>query len=221
MAELHSTCPEEQFEKCFFGKNFEKFFGILAINFRIYCRISLAEFSKLQSAVYLSAVKLWRIFLKKLRLSFFGTRANLHVVWKKIYQDSVNSNPAVQRNLLTIFSKKYNQQKFPPMNETFSNVWLETFVKVAQITVYPSSHLFVKLFFRTFLENRRKNSELLSENFPQESEDCNLQIQRNKSRNFFNKVLGHFENFLPMSDKKFSLGLSELHSTYVVNQFHE
>ena len=43
--------------------------------------------------------------------------------------------------------------------------------------------------------------------FQQVSEDCNLQIQRNKIRNFFDKVLGNFENFLPTSDKKFSLGL--------------
>ena len=65
LAELHSTCPEEQFEKSFFGKNFEKFFGILALSFRSYSRTSLAEFSKLHSAVYLSRVKLWRCFSQK------------------------------------------------------------------------------------------------------------------------------------------------------------
>ena len=71
LAELHCTCPEEQFEKSFFGKNFEKFFGILAISLRSYGRISLAEFSKLHSAVYLSRVKLWRIFSQKTSFIFF------------------------------------------------------------------------------------------------------------------------------------------------------
>ena len=207
LAELHSTCPEEQFKKSFSGKNFEKFFGMLAISFRSYCRISLAEFCKLYSAVYLSRVKLWRIFSQKTLFIFFWNSSEPSCCLKE--KSSKIVYIAIQLSRGTswrYFQKRLIGKNFPlwtKLSQTFD--WKRSW----RLPRLHSTYIVIFLWNSFSEASWKKDGKTLKfcRKFQQVSEDCSLHIQRNRIRNFFDKVLGNFENFLPTSDKKFSVGL--------------